>query len=185
MTDKQYKLYGDNYETTITITEMKITITLKLINSNVILEITIEPSAYGYKTFLLTNTKTKKTKQTWPSDTDQVIEIYSNINNALMCVIPNFTKLLQMHIFEAFIYLKNFEPITHKFHRLWENKLINLKYAIISKQIKSNNIEKKIDKHITKLKNNILNLQTHYDEFNTLCNGKLCVDIYEKQNSPI
>jgi hypothetical protein len=180
MTDKQYKLYGNNYETNVIITEMKITISLTLKDINVIHKITIEPSTYGYKTFLLTNIITKRTKQTWPTQTDHPIEMYNNINNALMCVIPHFTKLIQLHIFEAFIYLKNFEPISHKFHRLWENKLINLKYNIVSKQIKSSNIEKKVDKQIAKLQNNILNLQTLHDEFNELCKGQLCVDIYEK-----
>jgi hypothetical protein len=179
MTDKQYKLYGDNYETNVIITEMKITISLTLKDINVTHEITIEPSTYGNKTFILTNTKTKRTKQTWPSNSDHPIETYNNINNVLMCVIPNFTKLIQLHIFEAFIYLKNFEPITHKFHRLWENKLINLKYNIITKEIKSGNIEKKIEKQIAKLQNNILNLQTLYDEFNGLRNGHLCIDIYK------
>ena len=180
MTDKQYKLYGNNYETNVIITEMKITISLSLKDSNIIHKITIEPSTYGYKTFLMTNINTKRSKQTWPCDTNLDIEMYNNINNVLMCVIPNFTKIIQMHIFEAFIYLKNFQPNSHKFHRLWENKLINLKYNIVSKQIKSNNIQKKLDKQIAKLQNNILNLQTLHDEFNSLCNGQLCVDIYEK-----
>ena len=185
MTDKQYKLYGNNYETNVIITEMKITISLTLKDINVIHTITIEPSTYGTKTFKLININTKRNKQTWPTQTDHPIEIYNNINNALMCVIPNFTKLIQLHIFEAFIYLKNFEPISHKFHRLWENKMINLKYNIISNQIKTANVEKKIEKQIAKLQNNILNLQTMHDEFNGLCNGKLCVDIYEKPKSPI
>lgn len=185
MTDKQYTLYGNNYQTKVIITEMKLTIDLTLKDINVIHSFTIEPSSYGYKTFLLTNTKTKRCKQTWPSNNEHPIEIYNNINNALMCIIPNFSKLIQLYIFEAFIYLKNFESICHKFHRLWENKLINLKYNILTKQIKSNNIEKKIEKQITKLQNNVLNLQNLHDEFNSLCNGQLCVDINEKPKSPI